>query len=783
VENQSTLPWSLFVFAIMSIMVIASSVVLSQTPQTPDTQGVGHLLPFPVAGYDFTHAGNDGYGEYDLTLYEDAEIVYDPQRGHVLQLGGTGYALSEQADLNLGEGASLCFWMKEGPGCPNLNYLVGQGFGPNHGEYSFYAFKLQKGALWWRVKSINGRTTASYAHKINMNTDISDGMWHHVAITYDAEQGSSITIDGIPQSTGKKSDVFENNVLGLFVGYVNPESYGTMGYLPFIGWFDDIGFYNTALTQAQIHEVMINGLSGYNPDISVSIFPENGAELHKNSLTLEWQAGARSTSHNVYLSQDIAAVATRQSEAFLGSYTSTRVELVDLKWATTYYWHVDAVNEACEGSPWRGHIGRFSTVGTVLIDDFESYDVDHPYRVFETWHDGLSYRVDGEQVYGGNGTGMVVGEYCFEEIILDSENSIIYEGILGSCKVKYEGWTSMALEYDNTEWPDPNNAPPPYPNNAVPSYYSETQRLFDLPMDWTTDGHNDMAYLSLHYLGKALPLSNHEFSGDQHIVTGTGADIWDKADECTFVSIPMLGNGSIAVEVESIENTAEWARAGIMMRENLADTARHVTGVVTASNRAEHLYRQYPKGTTKSRDTGDPNSISLSHWLRLTRQGNYFSAEHSANGQHWESLGPMIYMAMPHEIQIGLVVNSYVDDTTPCKAVFSNLKVNGSTDVTLETLTNIGQKYNDPDHLYVAVQDVNEQNAVIVHPNDPNAVLVDEWTEWRIPLSALEAQGVDLFHIEQLAIGVGDTPAEGEDRKPGGRGKLYVDQICLMAEE
>jgi regulation of enolase protein 1 (concanavalin A-like superfamily) len=357
---------------------------------------------------------------------------------------------------------------------------------------------------------------------------------------------------------------------------------------------------------------------------------------------------------------------------------------------------------------------------------------------------------------------MTVGEWYYSYHAYEQK---VYEGYFGSAEIAYEGWFSMALEYDNTQWP----------------YYSEAQRTFDSPMDWTTNGPTDMAYLCMHHLGTILPPSKVEMTDGQYLVTGTGADIWGAADECTFVSTPLLGNGSITVKVESVEDTAEWARAGIMIREGLAANARHMAAVTTPANKTEHLYRTYTGGSTSS--TGLALDISMPHWLKLTREGSVLTAKHSADGQQWHDLGSTSYMALSDELQVGLVVNSYVDGNTACQAEFSNLEVNGATDVTLETLTNIGLQYGDPDYLYVAVQDADEQRGIVMHPNNPNTLLLDQWAEWRIPLSEFKSQGVDLFNIKQLTIGVGDTPAQGNIRHPGGHGKFYVDQIRLMAEE
>jgi len=765
VVNQSTLRWNLLVFAILG-MSVSQLVEMADASQGFDMQEEVHLQPLPLAGYDFTDSGSDAYGVFDLTFYGDAETIYDLQRGHVLQLGGTGSALAEDAVLEFRGELSICLWVKEGADCPRMNILAGQGWDETGRKYIFSVQRGDERYFEWLVHKW-GQTALSAKHfnQIPGAVNVSDGQWHHIAVTYDANDldgARKIYIDGQLDGIFDSLGAIDTSFSGLSVGDAFPGA--SDSFSSFVGWIDDVGFYDTALTPAEIQRIVINGLSGYNPELPVYVFPLDGAELAQNSLMPQWQAGLSSVSHNVYLSKDREAVAMRDPGAFLGNQTSSQIELTGLEWATTYHWRIDEVNEAHEDSPWLGPIWSFATLGTRPIDDIESYRITSPNRIFESWLDRWPYTVDGQQVYAGNGTGMTVGEY--------NEQA---GGYLGSVDAAYEGWFSLPLEYDNTQ----------------PPYYSETQRNFEGPMNWTTNGQTDMAYLCMHHLGTVLPPSNLELSGDLYHVAGIWADSFEtldelaklnKTDHCTFVSMPMQGDGAITVKVESVEDTAEWARAGIMIRESLAENARHMAVVVTPSNRAEYLYRQYPNGGTSSRSTGDPNSIDVPHWLRLTRQGSTLTATHSADGENWESLGVATIM-MSSEVQVGLMVNSFVDYKTPCHAVFSNVQVNGSSDVTLETLTNIGRAINDPDHLYVAVQDVHEQRAVIVHPDDPNALLVDGWAKWLLPLSEVEAQGVDLSQITQLAIGVGDTPKAGEFRQQGGRGKFYVDQIRLIAEE
>ena len=86
-----------------------------------------------------------------------------------------------------------------------------------------------------------------------------------------------------------------------------------------------------------------------------------------------------------------------------------------------------------------------------------------------------------------------------------------------------------------------------------------------------------------------------------------------------------------------------------------------------------------------------------------------------------------------------------------------------------------GDPANDPELMYVAISNIAGQSAVIVHDN-PNAVQIDTWTEWVIPLQALADQGVNLSDIDKIAIGFG---TRGNLTIPGGSGGVFVDDVRL----
>jgi hypothetical protein len=85
-----------------------------------------------------------------------------------------------------------------------------------------------------------------------------------------------------------------------------------------------------------------------------------------------------------------------------------------------------------------------------------------------------------------------------------------------------------------------------------------------------------------------------------------------------------------------------------------------------------------------------------------------------------------------------------------------------------------GNNENDYEPMYVAISNAIGPTAVVNH-EDPNAVRIDSWTEWKIDLSLFANQGVDLTDVDVLSIGFGDR----NNPQPGGQGKMYFDDIRL----
>jgi len=472
--------------------------------------------------------------------------------------------------------------------------------------------------------------------------------------------------------------------------------------------------------------------------------PASGATGVNPEVVLSWRAGREAAVHEVYLSVDSNAVA--DGVALIDKPSEARYA-PSVELGTTYYWKVVEVNDAATPSAWASSVWNFSTLNFLVVDNFEGYTNDSPNRGFQTWIDGWGFSEDEFFPQGnpGNGTGALVGYDPSVRTIM--ETAIIHGGK-----------QAMPVEYNNVNQP----------------YYSEIDRTFDTPQDWTVFGAD-----TLQVFFRGNPIGFEETSPGTITMGAAGADIFNTADEFTYAYKPLNGNGSITVRVDSVEQTDVWAKAGVMIRDNLGADSKNAMAYVTPDGRVGWQFRQLPVGTSDS-TRSDPGAITLPHWVRLTREGNVITAAHSSDGVKWD---PMVEAANPAEpsfltipmntnVFIGLALTSHAAGVG-CTARFSSAATSGGAAGAWQ-FAEIGVDHllNDRGSLYVALQDGAGRTGVVTHP-DPDATLLDTWQGWSIPLADFRNAGVNVAAIKKMFIGVGDR------KKPaaGGAGRLFIDDI------
>ena len=173
--------------------------------------------------------------------------------------------------------------------------------------------------------------------------------------------------------------------------------------------------------------------------------PASGATDIDPDVVLGWRAGREAAEHNVYLSSDEQAVI--DGTALVTTVTEASYDPLSLDLGTTYYWKINEVNEAETTTTWQGGIWNFSTHEFFIVDDFEDYNDYPPDEIFSTWIDGWEVPTNGSM------SSHVEPPFAEQTIV-------------------HGGEQAMPFFYDNTG----------------AAAYSEAERTFAVPQDWTAAG-------------------------------------------------------------------------------------------------------------------------------------------------------------------------------------------------------------------------------------------------------------------------------------------------------
>jgi regulation of enolase protein 1 (concanavalin A-like superfamily) len=432
---------------------------------------------------------------------------------------------------------------------------------------------------------------------------------------------------------------------------------------------------------------------------------------------LNWRPGREAGSHQVFFGTDPNAVANGTASA--KTVADHAFAPGSLNFGTTYYWQVSEVNTVT----YPGDVWSFTTKEYAAVDDFETYD-DADNRLYDAWIDGYT---DGK-------SGSFVG-------YLSATN-----GTFGETTVIHGGKQSMPFEYNNVKAP----------------YYSEATRTFDTTQNWTTNGADTLA---LYFQGRAVGFVDN--GNNAFTMSASGTDIWNSADEFRFAYKSLNGNGSITMKVDSIGNTNVWAKAAVMIRETLDAGSKNTAIAVSAASGISFQWRDTTNAASANSGTG---ALVAPYWVRITRTGNVFKAEYSADGKTWIQQGVDTTVAMGTSVYLGLAVTSH-DGTLTTVAEMSNVSTSGTVTGPWQALAiGVAMPTNGPAPLYLTVQDKTGKTKTVVNPN-PSASATGAWTEWRIPLSSLT--GVSLTTVQKITLGVGDKTSP----KAGAAGMLYFDDI------
>jgi regulation of enolase protein 1 (concanavalin A-like superfamily) len=162
------------------------------------------------------------------------------------------------------------------------------------------------------------------------------------------------------------------------------------------------------------------------------------------------------------------------------------------------------------------------------------------------------------------------------------------------------------------------------------------------------------------------------YDGTIYSLSGQGSDIWGTADAMYYGFVPWVGDGTMTARVRSLENSSDWAKAGVMFRESLTSGSKHVFALVSPGHGVNLQYRGTTDGQSASA-SGSGTAGTAPDWLRLTRQGDTFTAEVSVDGRTWTPVGT-VTVPMNQSLYVGIAHTSH-NTADSGGATFDDLRV------------------------------------------------------------------------------------------------------------
>jgi hypothetical protein len=705
----------------------------------------------------FDHSGHDHHG-----VIHGASLVLDGRVGAALEFGGDGdHVVDEDAeDYINGLGAlTVCMWIKSNQIGTDRGFIDCEDpDGSDQMVTMRYDSSGNSGGGTNVVKMAVTSTPPDWEQQLESSSNVQTTKWQHVAMTWSSGDIIRFYINAIEDTPTFNEDPCDpgSTITGctkLVVGKGGKDLGPTAGWN---GLIDDVHIYDKVLTEDEIKELM-RGES----DLAWNPSPANGStpDLHR-ALPLSWSPGDWAAQHDVYFGTDRDAVADADASDTAGIYrgrqpTTSYTPDEGVEWGSgPYYWRIDEYNTdetVSKGTVWYFTVGDF-----ILVDDFEDYNNYSPDRVFQAWIDGLGYSKD-EYLPGhpGNGTGAQVGHDIWDA------DSPYYQGNIIETAIVHAGRQSMPYSYDN--------------NKQNCQKYSEATMTLSYPRNWTEQG---VKALTLWFRG--YPAGFKEGPAGIYAMAASGQDIGGTSDEFRYAYMQLSGVGSIEAQVLSVQDTDDWAKAGVMIRRTLDPGSPYAAVYITPGNGCRFQCRKTPyTGHISDSDVATPQqrAITAPYWVKLERDSSDdFRGFYSSDGVDWQAMAwnPQ-NVEMRTVVYIGLALTSH-NINAICEAQFSDVKTTGSVSPPTWAVDVIGTTMlsNDAEPMYVAVANNTGTPAVVYH-DDPSAAQMNTWTEWNIDLKEFEDDGVNLADVNSVAIGLGDR----DNPQAGGSGLMYFDDIRL----
>ncbi|MDR2948893.1 MAG: DUF1349 domain-containing protein [Prevotella sp.] len=158
----------------------------------------------------------------------------------------------------------------------------------------------------------------------------------------------------------------------------------------------------------------------------------------------------------------------------------------------------------------------------------------------------------------------------------------------------------------------------------------------------------------------------------QYQIAGSGTDIEGSSDQFNFTYQQLSGNMTITAKVVGLDNTNDWAKAGLMIRSGLNVNSKNVMVAITPSSKVTFQRRSIDGwGTSATVASVQNNNV----WVRIKKSGSLFTAYYSTDNSQWTQIGSSQIIFMSDKVYAGMAVTSH-NGNKLCNAVFKDITIN-----------------------------------------------------------------------------------------------------------
>jgi PA14 domain/Bacterial TSP3 repeat len=217
---------------------------------------------------------------------------------------------------------------------------------------------------------------------------------------------------------------------------------------------------------------------------------------------------------------------------------------------------------------------------------------------------------------------------------------------------------------------DPNADPDNDGQSNLKEYQQHTDPTsplkWGLPNEWT---HGDIEGFGGNSHGETY------YSNGVFTVTSSGHDIWTHHDDFHYAFQAIGTNGEIVARILGIAGEGAYAKAGVMLRENLDDNARDVMLMITWTNGLFAEGRLWPDDVT--RETRGLVGQNFPLWLKIARSGDWVGSYASTDGTNWTLVDWQTLSKLSDQVFVGMAVTTRNPSAnrSPCTAQFDNVSV------------------------------------------------------------------------------------------------------------